>query len=576
MNDRNDGHTTLVTALSVAIALTLTALMPALLVSCASKARPETVINYSDERSILYEVDQARQLIEKDPVEALARARALKDNTHGFSQVETLYSDAGTKTRSEFDMAISSGRWNDALVIYHSLAALSLSPADWTPEKIQAKRVRVWQEEGNHTLADLDTVLPSPPGDAAPSPVTVARMIKGTVTVWVDRGLRVENGVGYADRVIGSGFFIDARGYFITNYHVISSEVDPTYEGYSRLYIKLPTDPDTRIPAKVIGWDPVLDLALVKTELTPPAVFQLGTSEDLTVGAKIYAIGSPAGLEQTLTAGIVSAQKRRLLSLGDVLQIDAPINHGNSGGPIVDEAGRVQAVVFAGIEPYEGLNFAIPVELLRIILPSLYAGGKVTHPWLGSYGKSAILPGSPDTVGVTLVYTIPGSPCAIAGIPEGTVITAVNGKPVHTLEELQYMIIREQSRTIIRLTGIVGEDDKLQPLYRDWFMMLVERPQTPGELIFDRDLESRALLPIFGVKLERVGNSRQYRVNSVVRGSIADESGFSDQDIIEIRDVKVDAENHAVSMQLFTKKRKSGYLESFIGLTASLDSPSYF
>ena len=81
-------------------------------------------------------------------------------------------------------------------------------------------------------------------------------MIKGTVTVWVDRGLRIENGVGYADRVIGSGFFIDPRGYFITNYHVIQSEVDPKYEGYSRLYIKLPGDSDTRVPAKVIGWIP--------------------------------------------------------------------------------------------------------------------------------------------------------------------------------------------------------------------------------------------------------------------------------------------------------------------------------
>ena len=104
----------------------------------------------------------------------------------------------------------------------------------------------------------------------------------------------------------------------------------------------------------------MFDLALVKTELTPRMVFQLGTSDQLKVGNRIYAIGSPAGLEQTLTSGIVSAQKRRLLSLGDVLQIDAPINHGNSGGPIVDEAGRVQAVVFAGIESYEGSTSRFP------------------------------------------------------------------------------------------------------------------------------------------------------------------------------------------------------------------------
>ncbi len=544
--------------------------------SCATIGKKIVAVNYSDERSILYEVDQTRKVLDSDPVEALARARTLKDNTKGFAQVDNLYSDAEKKTKAEFDLAVLSTRWNDTLVIFKSLVSLSMTPPDWSVDKIQAQRVRTWQNEGNHTLAELDKIIPSTPGDAAPSSDIVARMIKGTMTVWVDRGIRIENGVGYADRVIGSGFFIDARGYFITNYHVISSEVDPKYEGYSRLYIKMPSDPDTRIPAKVIGWDPVLDLALLKTEIEPPAVFQLGSSEDLKVGNHIYAIGSPAGLEQTLTSGIVSAQKRRLLSLGDVLQIDAPINHGNSGGPIVDEEGRVQAIVFAGIEPYEGLNFAIPVELLRIILPSLYAGGKVSHSWLGAYGKSTALPGSADMAGVTLVYSVPGSPCQSAGIPNETIITAINGKSVRTLEELQYLLIRESPHTIIRLTGITGKDEKTPGITKDWFVMLTERPEVPGEVIFDRDIESRALLPIFGMKLEKVGSFKKYLVTSVVRGSIADESGFSEQDLIEIRNVNVDKENRAVSVELYTKKRKSGYLDSYIGLTASLDSPSYF
>lgn len=514
--------------------------------------------------------------MDKNPVEALARARTLKDNTSDFSQVEVLYADATQKTRAEFELALSSSRWNDALIIYRSLKTLSIPPEGWSDEKILAMMVRSWLDAGNKTLANLDKILPSTPEDEAPSSNTVSRMIKGTMTVWVDRGLRIQKGIGYADRVIGSGFFIDDRGYFITNYHVIASEVDPKYEGYSRLYIKMSSDLDTRIPAKVIGWDPVLDLALLKTEITPPAVFQLGTSEDLKVGNRIYAIGSPAGLDQTLTSGIVSAQNRRLLSLGDVLQIDAPINHGNSGGPIVDEAGRVQAIVFAGIEPYEGLNFAIPVELLRIILPSLYAGGKVSHSWLGAYGKSVAVPGSAAMAGIHLFYAVPGGPSQLAGIPVDTIVTAVNGKPVNTLEELQYILMREYPRTIIRITGITGTDERNSPKYKDWFVMLAERPEVPGEVIFDRDMESRALLPLFGMKLEKVGSFKKYLVSSVIRGSIADESGFSEQDLIEIRNVKIDTENKIVYTELYTKKRKSGYLDSFIGLTASLDSPSYF
>lgn len=540
---------------------------------CAS-AKHVQVVSYSDERSILYEIAQARKVLDKDPVEALARACALRDNTKGFTQIDQLYADAGEKTLAEFNAAVAAARWADAQVLYRSLETLSMAPVGWKEESLETMRINAWKDEGNHTLADLDIILPSTPNDEAPSSGIVSSMIKGTVTVWVDRGLHVENGVGYADRVIGSGFFIDSRGYFITNYHVIASEVDPKYEGYSRLYIKLPTDSTTRIPAKVIGWDPVLDLALIKTEITPPAVFKLGTSQDLKVGNRIYAIGSPAGLEQTLTSGIVSAQNRRLLSLGDCLQIDAPINHGNSGGPIVDEAGRVQAVVFAGIEPYEGLNFAIPVEYLRIILPSLYAGGMVTHPWLGAWGKTASLPGSSDNAGVSLVYSIPGSPCAIAGIPEGTVITAVNGTKVTTLEELQSLIIREQPRTILKITGIVDSASPSVP--HDWYVMLSSRPQLPGQVILDNDIESRSLLPIFGLNLEKVGSTKKYLVASVVRGSIGDESGFSVQDVVEINTITPDTENQAVSVQLFTKKRKSGYLESFIGLTASLDSPSYF
>lgn len=546
------------------------------LYGCASRAGPEPFVDYSDERSVLYEIDSARKDMETDPVFVLARARSLKDNTRSMTEVDTLYQDAGNRVATAFKESVSAGKWADALAMWRSLDALSLAPSDWNESLILKERERTWQEQGNATLLSLSSVLRSTPEDEAPSSGTVARMIKGTITVWVDRGLSVRGGVGYADRVIGSGFFIDKRGYLVTNYHVIESEVDPKYEGYSRLFLKMPDDPDTRIPARVIGWDPVFDLALLKTEIEPPAVFQLGTSEDLKVGNRIYAIGSPAGLDRTLTSGIVSAQKRRLLSLGDVLQIDAPINHGNSGGPIVDEAGRVQAVVFAGIEPFEGLNFAIPVELLRIILPDLYDGGKVSHPWFGAFGKTAVLPGSPENAGVTMVYSVPTGPMYVAGVPSDAVITAMNGKRVRTLEELQHLIIRERPGTIVRLTGVIGEDDQKKPVYKDWFVMLAPRPEMPGELAFERDLQSNAFLPLFGMGLEKMGTSKRYLVTSLVRGGIADETGFSEQDSVEIRDVKLDKKTGYVSARLYTKRRAKGYLDAYIGLMASLDSPSYF
>ncbi len=542
---------------------------------CQTAGKAEIKVDYSDSRSVLYEVELARQVLNTDPLQALLRSRILQSNTSGYQEVEQIFVDSSREALAGFRSAVQLGNWNEALVFYRSLQACELSPADWNEEKLKTARVQSWQQGGNDVLAALENIQSSTPQDEAPSPLTVARMIQGTVTVWVDRGLRIENGVGYADRVIGSGFFIDSRGYLVTNYHVISSEVDPTYEGYSRLFIKLPNDPSSRIPARVIGWDPVLDLALVKTEINPSIVFSLGTSRELSVGNRIYAIGSPAGLEQTLTSGIVSAKNRRLLSLGDVLQIDAPINHGNSGGPIVDEAGRVQAVVFAGIETYEGLNFAIPVELLRIILPSLYNGGLVTHSWLSAWGQTVAADGAGRPAGVLLVYTVPGSSMDIAGIPQGTIITALNGRRVNSLEELQYALLRELPGTLVRLEGVspANEEGKTETI--TYIVRLESRPLSPAERILEKDTESRSLLPLFGLDLERTGTKR-FIVKSVVRGSIADESGFSEQDYIEIRELTVDKTAGGVILQVFTKRRKSGYLDAFIGLGTALDSPSYF
>lgn len=552
--------------------------MAILFTSCAT-ARKEAAaavrVDYANEASVSSEMVNATKALDKDPVEALARFWVLRENVPSAAGIDALLRQAEEKSLRAFEAALSAEQWGDALRIFRSLDALSLAPEEWTLSALDERIRDAWKRQGNVALADLRSPGPADPSDAPPSAKTVATLMSGTVTVWVDRGLRVENGVGYADRVIGSGFFIDPRGYFVTNYHVISSEVDPAYEGYSRLFIKLQNGPDARIPAKVIGWDPVLDLALAKTEVTPPAVFSLGSSQDLAVGTRIYAMGSPAGLDQTLTSGIVSAKNRRFISLGEVLQIDAPINHGNSGGPIVDETGLVQAVVFAGIEAYEGLNFAVPVEYLKTILPSLYAGGEVSHPWLGASGRSVALPGSRENGGVELVYALPGGPASLAGLDPGTVITAINGIPVKSLEELQALMLAESPGTIVRLTGIPESGgDVGSP--RDWIAFLTSRPKNPGQAILDRDLEFRAMLPIFGLDLERIGKTSRYAVRSVTRGGIGDESGFSSQDVVEIRDVEVNAESSSVAVQLYTKRRKSGYLDAFIGLGASLDSPSYF
>ena len=121
------------------------------------------------------------------------------------------------------------------------------------------------------------------------------QMLSGTVTIWVNRGIRIRGGVGVPDRVIGSGFFIDPRGYLITNYHVVESEVDPAYEGYSRLFVKLPGRNDQRVPARVVGYDRIFDLALLKVEIDPQYVFSFSDVRRLRPGQTVFALGSPGG-----------------------------------------------------------------------------------------------------------------------------------------------------------------------------------------------------------------------------------------------------------------------------------------
>lgn len=547
--------------------------------SACTTLTPEApaAVDYTDGGSVVREMEAVRTLLTEKPLEALLRAKRLQLYANDTEAVSALYRESEAAVETLFDTKVAENRWEEARGIFRSLHALGKAPAQWSEEKIQEALQLVWKEKGYTALLRNKTGSASTPIDDAPSIQTVGKMIKGTVTVWVDRGITIEKGRGRVDRMIGSGFFIDASGYLITNYHVIQSEVDPEYEGYSRVYIKLPKDQAVRIPAKVIGWDPVFDLALLKTEITPEVYFQLGSSQDLQVGSKIYAIGSPAGLEQTLTSGIVSAQNRRLLSLGSVLQIDAPVNHGSSGGPIIDEAGQVQAIVFAGLEQQEGLNFAIPVELLKLILPQLYAGGAVRHAWMAAYGRTVK---DGEKSGVELTYALPGS--SAAHIPVGTRITHINGRQVDSLEALQHELMQLDCDTLIRVSGRMPAHPSAEnqavpaPPLQDWYVMLAERPEAPAELIYRKDSHSRAMLPLYGLYLETAGWKKSFRIKDVVQGSYADEAGFSAGDYLEIRTMELRKEEDAVYTQIYTKRRKAAYLDTFMDIWAYLDSPSYF
>ncbi len=234
---------------------------------------------------------------------------------------------------------------------------------------------------------------------------------------------------------LGSGFFIDDRGYLLTNNHVI--------EGADVIRIKLADGRE--FPAKVIGADPKTDLALVRVQAKGEHDFPflyLGDSDALEVGDWVIAIGDPFGLELSVTHGIVSA-KERTIGAGpydDFIQSDALINPGNSGGPLFDMDGAVIGINTAITSKGQGIGFAVPINMAKQLLPQLERG-HIVRGWLGvaiqplsqNLAKSL---GLPNTNGALVADVVKGGPAARGGLEQGDVVVSLNGKPVATPPEL--------------------------------------------------------------------------------------------------------------------------------------------
>ena len=531
----------------------LTALSVCLFISCKTLRQPKDIpqpLNYSDEDIVRSEINRINDFLQTEPLRALWRAALLGNQ------------DILLKCRSEveekLELSYEEKKYLDVRKYYKSL--VSVFP-DYRFKKAAYSDIEKLILEGEMGSSSENNRAPK----------KIADCMNATVTIWVDRGVKVLYGAGYADVIIGSGFFIDERGYIITNHHVIDSMVNPKYEGYSRLYIKLLNDSSTKIPAKVIGYDSVLDLALIKAEVTPDFVLNLGESSDLDVGDKISAIGSPIGLEGTITSGIVSSKDRALLALGSVFQIDAAVNSGNSGGPLIDSNMNVQAIVFAGMLQNQGLNFAIPVEYLKQELSFLYERGEVSHSWIGCFGNTKR--NGNQKVGLEVQYVLSGGSAFMAGLSEGDVITSLDGKPVASVEEFNYIVMGYENETILNCCYLDSSGNK-----KECLVYLEKRPEFPGITVFDTDLIETSFIPLLGMKVNpsSTTNKNSYTIEKVLAGSTADDMHFSANDEITVTGVSVDQKNGCIYIQMTTRRKKKAFLDMGIGLSAALDSSLYF
>lgn len=260
----------------------------------------------------------------------------------------------------------------------------------------------------------------------------------------------------------GSGFIWDRKGHIVTNFHVI----------YGADSIQVVLDDQSTHDARIVGVDPDHDLAVLQISgatgtLTP---LDVGSSQDLRVGQQVLAIGNPFGLDHTLTTGIVSALGRNIKSISDrtiegVIQTDAAINPGNSGGPLLNSAGNLIGVNTQIISPsgaFAGIGFAVPVDIVKRVIPQLIQYGKVIRPGLGI----TLIPDSLairwGVKGVVIAKIQPGSMAAQAGLQGleeepggrirlGDVIRSIDGEKVRTYDDLARMLDRHNVGDRIKL-----------------------------------------------------------------------------------------------------------------------------
>jgi S1-C subfamily serine protease len=236
----------------------------------------------------------------------------------------------------------------------------------------------------------------------------------------------------------GSGVLFTPDGFLLTNHHVV--------QGNDRVRVRLGDGQE--LSGRVVGADPWTDLAVVQAESGALPHAELGDSAALRVGQLVVAIGSPFGFESTVTAGVVSALGRTLRSItghlvDNVIQTDAALNPGNSGGPLVDARGRVIGINTAIIAPAQGICFAIPINMARHILPQLMQHGKVVRGYLGLHARNVPLPPAlarryelTGTSGVEVLSVEEGGPAEQAGLQEEDVIVALDEQATANVDDL--------------------------------------------------------------------------------------------------------------------------------------------
>jgi len=339
----------------------------------------------------------------------------------------------------------------------------------------------------------------------------------------------------YKQRSFGSGFIISDDGYILTNYHVMA--------GADEIKVKLGDKREFK--ADVKGTDEKLDLALLKIEAKDHfPVARLGDSDAIEVGEWVMAIGNPFGLEQTVTAGIISA-KGRVIGSGpydDFIQTDASINPGNSGGPLFNAVGEVIGINAAIVAGGQGIGFAIPVNLAKSTISQLKEKGKVTRGWLG-VAIQAVTPelaqsfGLEREAGALVSEVTKDGPADKTGIKSGDIILEFDGKTIHEMNDLPRLVADTQvgkkvAVKLLRDRKEMAVSVIIEKLKEKGDETATQSPDTLGMSVTELNGELASKMG--------TGDTKGIVITDVKPGSIAEEAGITSGDIIkEINGAKI-------------------------------------
>ena len=345
----------------------------------------------------------------------------------------------------------------------------------------------------------------------------------------------------------GSGFVYDDKGHILTNNHVVagSGKITVTFHD------------GVEASATIVGTDPDSDVAVIKVDNTSYRPLPKGSSSKLRVGELIMAVGSPFGLSQSVTTGIISATERNVVGINkyeSFLQTDAAINPGNSGGPMVDMEGRVVGInsaIVTGSRGNDGVGFAIPIDMADTIAGKLIKDGKVSYARVGI--KLGVLTPAiakqfgldPNTKGVVADEVLPGSPADKAGLKAGDVITSFNGKPVLSVPTFRLSVAASDVGKPFSMTYFrEGKEQTttITPAAATQVLFAQEREEaetpesakaeTPKAEIKDFGFEVQPLTPELAGQFGLDKETKGLLISSVKEGSPAEAAGLEEGSVI--------------------------------------------